>query len=95
MKPPMVAFFLALCLIIVIPPSLSAQQEESYVPRELYPFQPLIIVLSLDFSPKAIKVLKEFWGEAGAAVRVAFDERDERIREKLIRYGIHADFTLL
>jgi len=32
--------------------------------------------------------MKEFWGKAGAAVRVAFDERDERIREKLIRYGI-------
>ena len=64
MKPPMVAFLLTLCLIIVIPPSLSAQQKESYVPRELYPFQqPLIIVLSPDFSPEAIKVMKEFWGK--------------------------------
>ena len=38
--------------------------------------------------------MKEFWGKAGAAVRVAFDERDERIREKLIRYGIYGDFTI-
>ena len=94
MKPPLVAFLLALCLIIVIPPSPSAQQKESYAPEELYPFQPLIIVLSPDFSPEAIKVMKEFWGKAGAAVRVAFDERDERIREKLIRYGIYGDFTI-
>jgi len=38
--------------------------------------------------------MKEFCGKAGAAVRVAFDERDERIREKLIRYGIYGDFTI-
>lgn len=83
-----------MAFIPLLASTLGAQEASDCLPKALYPFHPVIVIVAPKFSPDAIKLMKEFWSRAGAAVRIAADERYEAIAKTLKKDHIHQDFPL-
>lgn len=58
-------------------------------PEEMFESRALIVITDSQFSPETVKVMKDFWSQAGTTVKIAIDSRYETIKDDLKKHNLN------